>query len=74
MILITTVINLIIRSDTSILDAATNGALAALPIILGIIANIVAFVAFIAFVNGILSWFGSLVGYEQLNLEVIKML
>lgn len=58
-------------SDTSILDAATNGALAALPIILGIIANIVAFVAFIAFVNGILSWFGSLVGYEQLNLEII---
>lgn len=52
------------------MDAATNGALAALPIVLGIIANIVAFVSFIAFVNGILSWFGGLVGYEQLSLEV----
>ncbi|XP_011648149.1 solute carrier family 28 member 3 [Pogonomyrmex barbatus] len=58
-------------SDTSILDAATNGALAAIPIILGIIANIVAFVSFIAFVNGILSWFGGLVGYDQLSLEII---
>ncbi|XP_072760726.1 solute carrier family 28 member 3 isoform X2 [Anoplolepis gracilipes] len=57
--------------DTSILDAATNGALAALPIVLGIIANIVAFVAFIAFVNGMLSWFGGLVGYEELTLEII---
>ncbi|XP_018303103.1 solute carrier family 28 member 3 isoform X2 [Mycetomoellerius zeteki] len=58
-------------SDNSILDAATNGAIAAIPIVLGIIANIVAFVSFIAFLNGILSWFGSLVGYEQLSLEMI---
>lgn len=58
-------------SDTSILDAATNGALAAIPIVLGIIANIVAFVSFIAFFNGTLSWFGDLVGYEELSLEII---
>jgi len=49
------------------LDAATNGALAAL------IANIVAFVSFIAFLNGTLSWFGGLVGYEELSLEVKKI-
>ncbi|XP_029680665.1 solute carrier family 28 member 3 isoform X1 [Formica exsecta] len=58
-------------SDNSILDAATNGALAALPIVLGIIANIVAFVSFIAFLNGMLSWFGGQVGYEELSLEII---
>ncbi|EZA61523.1 hypothetical protein DMN91_003553 [Ooceraea biroi] len=58
-------------SDSSILDAATNGALAALPIVLGIVANIVAFISFIAFVNGILSWCGGLVGYEALTLELI---
>ncbi|XP_020284175.1 solute carrier family 28 member 3-like [Pseudomyrmex gracilis] len=58
-------------SDTSIIDAATNGALAALPIILGIIANIVAFVSFIAFVNAVFSWCGGLVGYEALSLEII---
>jgi len=61
---------LTLRSDTSILDAATNGALAALPIVLGIIANIVAFISFIAFTNAMLSWFGGLVGYEALSLEV----
>ncbi|XP_014477508.1 PREDICTED: solute carrier family 28 member 3 [Dinoponera quadriceps] len=58
-------------TDTSILDAATNGALAALPIVLGIIANIVAFVSFVAFFNALLSWFGGLVGYEALSLEII---
>ncbi|KMQ95511.1 solute carrier family 28 member 3-like protein [Lasius niger] len=58
-------------SDTNILDAATNGALAAIPIVLGIIANIVAFVSFIALLNGMLSWFGGLVGYEELSFEII---
>ncbi|KAL6438681.1 hypothetical protein ACFW04_004589 [Cataglyphis niger] len=58
-------------SDNSILDAATNGALAALPIVLGVLANIVAFVSFIAFLNGMLSWFGAQVGYEELSLEII---
>lgn len=52
------------------MDAATNGALAALPIVLGIVANIVAFVSFVAFVNAMLSWCGGLVGYEELSLEV----
>lgn len=64
----------IYRSDNSILDAATNGALAALPIVLGVIANIVAFVSFIAFLNGMLSWFGGQVGYEELSLEVMNLL
>lgn len=60
------------RSDSNIMDAATNGALAALPIVLGIIANIVAFVSFIAFFNAVLSWCGGLVGYESLSLEVTQ--
>lgn len=46
--------------------------MAAIPLILGIIANIVAFVSFMALVNSLLSWIGSLVGYEELNLEVRK--
>jgi len=41
------------------------------PIVLGIIANIVAFVAFIAFLNGLVSWFGYLVGLEQIDFEWI---
>lgn len=39
-------------TDASLLDAACNGAMQATSIILGVIANIIAFVAFVAFLNG----------------------
>ncbi|XP_053674491.1 solute carrier family 28 member 3-like [Anopheles nili] len=58
-------------TDSSILDAASNGASAATPIVLGIIANLIAFVSFIAFLNGVLSWFGWRVGWEDVSLESI---
>jgi nucleoside permease NupC len=51
-------------------DAATKGAMMGTQLVLGIIANLIAFVSFIAFVNGMLSWFGMLLGFEGLNLEV----
>ncbi|XP_058125412.1 solute carrier family 28 member 3-like [Anopheles ziemanni] len=58
-------------TDSSILDAASNGASAATPLVLGIIANLIAFVAFVAFINGMLSWFGWRVGWEDISLEMI---
>lgn len=57
--------------DTSILDAASNGATIAISLVLGIIANLVAFVSFVAFINGVLSFFGVLVGIEDLSLRYI---
>jgi pyrimidine nucleoside transport protein len=39
-------------------------------LVLGIIANLIAFLAFIAFLNGVLSWLGILVGVEGLSFEV----
>ncbi|XP_017464618.1 PREDICTED: solute carrier family 28 member 3 isoform X2 [Rhagoletis zephyria] len=57
--------------DSSILDAASNGANNAVPIVLGIIANIVAFVAFVAFLNAIVNWFSFLVGLENIDFEWI---
>jgi nucleoside permease NupC len=51
-------------------DAATKGAMMGTQLVLGIIANLIAFVSFIAFVNGMLSWFGMLLGFEGLTLEV----
>uniref|UniRef100_A0A1L8DEH6 Sodium/nucleoside cotransporter n=2 Tax=Nyssomyia neivai TaxID=330878 RepID=A0A1L8DEH6_9DIPT len=57
--------------DTSILDAATNGAVTAIALVLGITANLIAFVAFIAFINGLLGFFGHLVGAENISLEMI---
>lgn len=55
--------------DSSLLDAASSGASNAVPIVLGIIANIVAFVAFVAFLNGIVSWLGLLIGHEEIDFE-----
>ena len=52
------------------MDAATKGAMMGTQLVLGIIANLIAFVSFVAFINGILSWFGMLVGVEGLTLEV----
>lgn len=56
--------------DTGLIDAASKGATAAIPLVLSIIANIVAFVSFIALINSLLSWVGSLIGYEKLSFEV----
>ena len=52
------------------MDAATKGAMMGTQLVLGIIANLIAFVSFVAFINGMLSWFGMLVGFEGLSLEV----
>ncbi|XP_044004713.1 solute carrier family 28 member 3 isoform X1 [Aphidius gifuensis] len=57
--------------DASVMDAATKGALAGIPLVLGIIANIIAFVSLISFLNGILGWLGGLVGFTDLTLELI---
>lgn len=37
--------------------------------ILGIIANLVAFVSFMAFLNGAVNWFGYLIGHDYLSFE-----
>lgn len=53
------------------MDAASKGALAGIPLVLGIIANIIAFVSFIAFINALLGWLGYLVGFPALSFELI---
>jgi hypothetical protein len=56
--------------ETSVLDAATRGAMLGIQLVFGIIANLIAFVSFVAFFSGMLSWFGMLLGIEGLTLEV----
>ncbi|XP_026467673.1 solute carrier family 28 member 3-like [Ctenocephalides felis] len=58
-------------TDASLLDAACNGAMQATSIILGVIANIIAFVAFVAFLNGTVGYLGTLVGNADLTFEQI---
>lgn len=58
-------------TDSSLLDAASNGAMIAIPIVLSIIANLVSFVSFIAFINGVMGFFGELVGLTNFDLTFI---
>lgn len=59
------------RTDTSLLDAASNGAAQGIALILNIIANLVAFVAFIAFADGILLWATTLLGFDDVGIQYI---
>ena len=38
--------------------------------VLGTVANTVAFISAVAFLNAILAWFGGLVGYPEVTFEV----
>lgn len=53
------------------LEAASNGASSAINLVLGIIANLVAFVSFMALLNGIVNWLGCLIGFDDLSFEWI---
>ena len=57
--------------DSSLLDAASNGANQATSLILGIISNLVAFVAFVAFADGRVKYFTLLLGFEEVGLTFI---
>lgn len=59
------------RSDSSVLDAASNGASLGINLILNIIATLVAFVAFIAFADGVLKWSTHLIGFENVGIQFI---
>lgn len=57
------------RRAGSLVEAATNGALTGLQIMLSVIAVLIAFLASIALINGVLGGVGGLVGYPDLSLE-----
>jgi nucleoside permease NupC len=40
-------------------------------LVANIAGSLIAVVAFVAFINGLLSWFGGLVGAEELSIELI---
>ncbi|XP_076825301.1 sodium/nucleoside cotransporter 1-like [Clavelina lepadiformis] len=55
----------------NIIEAAFVGASQAIPLVLNIGGNLIAFLSLLAAVNGFLNWFGGLVDYPQLSFEVI---
>ena len=58
------------REERNIIEAASFGASRAIPLVLNVAANLIAFLALLALCNGILGYFGGLVGFPQLSFEV----
>ncbi|XP_063769863.1 solute carrier family 28 member 3 isoform X2 [Pseudophryne corroboree] len=55
----------------NILEAASQGASAAIPLVANIAVNLMAFLSLLAFFNSALSWLGNMFDYPQLSFEVI---
>lgn len=55
----------------SVIEAATDGAITGMQIMINVIAILIAFIGIIALLNGILGGLGSLAGLSQLSLELI---
>ncbi|XP_071478847.1 solute carrier family 28 member 3-like [Diadema antillarum] len=58
-------------SERNFVEAASNGASMAIPLVLNIAANLIAFLSLLALVNALLGYFGGLVGYPELTFELI---
>ncbi|XP_076328161.1 solute carrier family 28 member 3-like [Tachypleus tridentatus] len=56
-------------TERNAIEAATNGASAAIALVANIAANLIAFLAFIRFVDAIFTWIGLLVGWDFLSFE-----
>ncbi|XP_019410936.1 PREDICTED: solute carrier family 28 member 3 [Crocodylus porosus] len=55
----------------NLLEAASQGATASIPLVANIAVNLIAFLALLAFVDSALSWLGNMFDYPQLSFEVI---
>ena len=59
------------QSYVNVFDAAASGALSGLQLAVNVGAMLLAFTALIAMINGLISWGGSLVGIDDLSIELI---
>ncbi|XP_077105068.1 solute carrier family 28 member 3 [Ranitomeya variabilis] len=55
----------------NILEAASQGASASIPLVANIAVNLMAFLSLLAFFNSVLSWLGNMFDYPQLSFEII---
>ncbi|XP_054842087.1 solute carrier family 28 member 3 isoform X2 [Eublepharis macularius] len=55
----------------NLLEAASQGASASIPLVANIAANLIAFLALLSFFNAALSWLGNMFDYPQLSFEII---
>ncbi|XP_069481381.1 sodium/nucleoside cotransporter 2-like [Ambystoma mexicanum] len=57
--------------ERNLLEAASNGASASVGLVANIAANLIAFMALLEFVNSAFSWFGGMVDFPKLTLQLI---
>uniref|UniRef100_A0A8C5LX08 Sodium/nucleoside cotransporter n=1 Tax=Leptobrachium leishanense TaxID=445787 RepID=A0A8C5LX08_9ANUR len=55
----------------NILEAASQGASASIPLVANIAVNLMAFLSLLAFFNSVLSWLGNMFDYPELSFEII---
>ncbi|XP_067141660.1 solute carrier family 28 member 3-like [Centruroides vittatus] len=58
-------------TEKNVLEAAVNGVTSAVNIVVNMAVNMIAFLAFVNFLDGTISWFGSLLGYDYINFDWI---
>lgn len=58
-------------AHSNFIEAAFSGVSAAIPLVLNIGANLIAFLGLLAALNGVLSWFGGLLDFPELSFELI---
>ena len=61
---------LFFSDQRNVIEAAFVGASQAIPLVLNIAANLIAFFSLLAALNGLLSWFGNLMDFPELSFEV----
>lgn len=59
------------KTNVNLIDAAATGAGEGLHLALNVGAMLLAFIALIALLNGMIGWFGALIGFESLSFELI---
>jgi len=59
------------KNSSNVIEAAANGAADGLQLALNVAAMLLSFIALISLLNGILSYFGSLIGIQNLTMELI---
>lgn len=57
--------------DRNVIEAASGGASASIPLVANIAANLIAFLSILKFFNAVLGWLGGMVNYPQLSFQVI---
>lgn len=57
--------------ETNALECISNGAIAAVELVVAIVANLLVFLALLAFLDSVIGYLGELVGQNGWNLEVL---